>query len=272
MEKVHIIIPTYNRAHTIVECINSVIAQTFSDWKLTIIDNNSSDQTRALIKEKFQKYLDKKIFYIKYSETLPIIQNWNRCLSHLNSSKYFKLLWSDDTLEKDFLKIGVGLLDNSSSEFVGFCCALNYVNLETKKILKKRKYGFFGQELWATFFYKNILGSPTPQLLKTNFFTELKFEEKNRYAADMIYAAYPYFQSKRYIYSSSPLANLQLSSDTETSNIYGTNLMTANRKDFRDYVIKNTNNKMLVAILKFLNLGLFLVELIYFKFRKSFKL
>ena len=268
MEKVHIIIPTYNRAHTIVECVNSVIAQTFSDWKLTIIDNNSNDQTESLIKDNFHKYLDKKIFYIKYSETLPIIQNWNRCLDHLCDSKYFKLLWSDDTLEQDFLKIGVKLLDNSSSKIVGFCCALNYVNLKTKKILKTRKYGFFGQELWATFFYKNILGSPTPQLLLTKFFKELKFEENNRYAADMIYAAYPYFKDKRYVYTSSPLANLQLSSDTETSNIYGTNLMISNRKNFRDYVLKNINNKTLFLLLKILNLGLFLLEMIYFKFRK----
>ena len=84
----------------------------------------------------------------------------------------------------------------------------------------------------------------------------------------MIYAAYPYLKGKRYVYTSSPLANLQTSSDTETSNIYGTSLMISNRKNFRDNVVKNINNKLISFLLKIINLALFLIESIYFKLRK----
>ena len=55
MAKVHIIIPTYNRAYTIIDCINSVLEQTYLDWKLTIIDNNSSDDTDKVIKDNFKR-------------------------------------------------------------------------------------------------------------------------------------------------------------------------------------------------------------------------
>ena len=41
-----IILPTYNREKKILKAINSVISQTFKNWELIIIDNNSNDQTK----------------------------------------------------------------------------------------------------------------------------------------------------------------------------------------------------------------------------------
>ena len=40
--KVEIILPNYNSAPHIDETINSVIKQTFKNWKLTIVDANSN--------------------------------------------------------------------------------------------------------------------------------------------------------------------------------------------------------------------------------------
>jgi glycosyltransferase involved in cell wall biosynthesis len=42
---VSIVLPTYNRAYCIGRCIASVIDQTFSDWELLVVDNNSCDDT-----------------------------------------------------------------------------------------------------------------------------------------------------------------------------------------------------------------------------------
>ena len=44
-----IIIPTYNRAHLISKAIESVIAQTFENWELIIVDDGSTDETKDLI-------------------------------------------------------------------------------------------------------------------------------------------------------------------------------------------------------------------------------
>ncbi len=55
-----IIVPTYNRAHTLRRCIDSMILQTFQDWELIIVDDGSADATEELVKS----YKDIRIKYV----------------------------------------------------------------------------------------------------------------------------------------------------------------------------------------------------------------
>ena len=45
-----VIIPTYNRAYVLAEAVNSVINQTFRDFELIIVDDNSDDDTYEVLK------------------------------------------------------------------------------------------------------------------------------------------------------------------------------------------------------------------------------
>ncbi len=56
-----IIIPTYNRASLIFKTIKSVLAQTFQDFEIIIVDDGSTDNTEQII----QPYLNHHIFYFK---------------------------------------------------------------------------------------------------------------------------------------------------------------------------------------------------------------
>ncbi len=49
--KVTVIIPTYNRARYLGEAIGSVLAQTFADFELIVVDDGSTDDTPALLAE-----------------------------------------------------------------------------------------------------------------------------------------------------------------------------------------------------------------------------
>jgi len=55
-----IIIPTYNRAHTIRRPIDSIIAQTFTDLELVIVDDGSTDDTKSIV----DSYRDARIRYV----------------------------------------------------------------------------------------------------------------------------------------------------------------------------------------------------------------
>ena len=50
--KFNIIVPTFNSEKYIEKCIDSINEQTFNNWKLTIVDNHSSDDTVKIIKKK----------------------------------------------------------------------------------------------------------------------------------------------------------------------------------------------------------------------------
>lgn len=66
MPKVSIIIPTYNSSRFIKRTIGSVLAQTFRDWELIIVDDCSKDNTELTVKE-FAK-IDKRIKFFKTPE------------------------------------------------------------------------------------------------------------------------------------------------------------------------------------------------------------
>jgi glycosyltransferase involved in cell wall biosynthesis len=64
MPTVSIIIPTYNREHVLGRAVQSVLAQTYQDFELIIVDDGSTDNTEKLVKS----FTSEKIRYIQHRE------------------------------------------------------------------------------------------------------------------------------------------------------------------------------------------------------------
>jgi glycosyltransferase involved in cell wall biosynthesis len=75
MPKVDIIIPAYNAARFLPFAIESVIRQTFSDWRILLVDDGSTDDTAAVV-APYLEDLGTKILYIRQANAgLPAARN-----------------------------------------------------------------------------------------------------------------------------------------------------------------------------------------------------
>lgn len=91
--KISIVTITRNRAGFIASAIESVQKQSFIDWELLILDDDSNDQTLAIVEAYIAK--DSRIKYYKNSPALGISKNRNHGLSKAQGT-YIAVLDSDD--------------------------------------------------------------------------------------------------------------------------------------------------------------------------------
>lgn len=89
MTTVSVIIPTYNRAHFITEALESVFAQTCTDYEVIVVDDGSTDNTEEVL----APYMN-LIRYIKQDNAGPSVAR-NRGI-FAASGEYIAFLDSDD--------------------------------------------------------------------------------------------------------------------------------------------------------------------------------
>jgi len=135
MEKteVDVIIPNYNKEKYIEESINSVISQTYKNWHLYIIDDNSTDGSKNIIK----KFLGKEnitIVNLKKNKGPSFCRNYGMRIS---KSKYISFLDSDDGWSKDKLEKQISFMEKNNLNFT-FTDYTPFFEKNGKKIFKNR--------------------------------------------------------------------------------------------------------------------------------------
>lgn len=90
---VSIITPTWNCGRFIVETIESVLAQTYSNWEMIIQDDCSTDDTEQIVSEYMQK--DSRIKYYKNSQNSGAAITRNAAL-RIAKGRWIAFLDSDD--------------------------------------------------------------------------------------------------------------------------------------------------------------------------------
>lgn len=109
--KISIVTITRNRATFIAKAIESALKQSFTDWELLVLDDDSNDATEAILSPYTAN--DRRTKYYKNSPALGISANRNKGLS-LAEGKYIAVLDSDDFwLDKDKLQKQFDFLENN---------------------------------------------------------------------------------------------------------------------------------------------------------------
>lgn len=101
-------IPTFNRAALLREAIESVLAQTYGDFRLLVSDNASTDETPDVL----ASFSDSRLEYHRATENIGMIGNFNRLLA-LADTELAMFLPDDDRLYPDYLRSVVDVLQRN---------------------------------------------------------------------------------------------------------------------------------------------------------------
>ena len=110
--KIDIILPNFNSSQFITKTINSILRQSYKNWKLIIIDDCSDKETKNLLKKISKKKI--KVFFLKKNHGAGFCRNF---AIKKSKSPYIAFIDSDDTWEKDKLKKQLDYMKKNNFSF-----------------------------------------------------------------------------------------------------------------------------------------------------------
>ena len=121
MSTVAIIMPAYRAQNTILSSIDSVINQTFKNWKLYIIIPSKDSLTENAVRPVIDKRHDIELITqrAEHGEGVSVARNLGIMSS---DSKYIAFLDADDMWLPEKLSKQVGMLEENKLDFVGTNC------------------------------------------------------------------------------------------------------------------------------------------------------
>jgi len=129
---VSIITPTYNCGKYIAETIESVLAQTYTNWEMIIVDDCSTDNTKEIV----ESYKDERIKYFCNDKNSGAAISRNKALREANG-EWIAFLDSDDLWLPEKLEHQLAFMKKNSCTF---SCTGRINIAEDGKELGQREY------------------------------------------------------------------------------------------------------------------------------------
>ena len=174
--KVSILTTVYNRDKYLAACIESVLASSYQDWELIIVDDVSTDTSVAIAKSYEQK--DDRIKVYINDKNLGDYPNRNKAASYAKG-KYIKYLDADDLIYPHGLEIMVNTMEQFPEAALGI----------SQKVVEDVKPFPFVMEPKETFtrefLMRGVLGlGPTGTIIRRDVFEKLGGFTGTRYIGD----------------------------------------------------------------------------------------
>jgi glycosyltransferase involved in cell wall biosynthesis len=161
---VSVLITAFNREEYIAEAIHSVLASSFTNFEIIIVDDASTDETAAIAKKYEAK--DSRIKLFINSENVGDYRNRNKAASFA-SGKYIKYLDSDDVLLPWALDIMVRCMEEQPQAALGL--SPNIAVNEKLPIVVQPEQAYF------LYYFKNFLLNvgPTAAIIRLDVFRDI---------------------------------------------------------------------------------------------------
>lgn len=120
--KISVVIPTYNRAANVQKAIKSVLAQTFSDVEVIVVDDGSSDDTGDVIAKTFG---DRVRYFYQSNQGASAARNKGIAEAR---GEWIAFLDSDDEWEREKLELQLKTLERFAAECGGCYTDIRIIN------------------------------------------------------------------------------------------------------------------------------------------------
>ncbi len=157
MPKVSVVIATFNRAHYIREAIDSVLAQTFTDYEIIVVDDGSTDETRKVV----QSYGNKVRYFYRDHTNQSGATNFGVSVAR---GEYVAFLDDDDLWLPKKLEVQMEVLENNLE--IGWVCNEAYYLDETDGTVLHWKKKPGNRETFASLYEENFIHHPSVVLRK----------------------------------------------------------------------------------------------------------
>ncbi len=177
---ISVVVPCYNRSNLIKKCIDSVLNQTFKDFELIIIDNGSTDDTKAVV----QSYIDRdsRVKYFWQENTGSPAGSRNSGIRN-SSGEWISFLDSDDRWLDNKLEVVSKEIKHSTEQTIAISHWENhYIDNIFSKVLY---HGYLGNEnLYKKLLFKGNCYSTSAMTVKKSAILEVGlFNERRSYFA-----------------------------------------------------------------------------------------
>tara|TARA_B110000977_G_C11023711_1_gene472336 strand:- start:488 stop:1351 length:864 start_codon:yes stop_codon:yes gene_type:complete len=174
--KVSILTTVYNREKYIAACIESVLASTYQDWEMIIVDDQSTDASVAIAKEYAAQ--DSRISVYVNTTNLGDYPNRNKAASYATGT-YIKYLDADDLIYPHGLAIMVDTMDAFPEAVLG-------ISQQVAEDYKSFPFVMQPTETFTReFLQRGVLGlGPTGTIIRRDAFEALGGFTGTRYIGD----------------------------------------------------------------------------------------
>lgn len=181
-----VVTPVYNGENYLAECIESVLAQTYSHWRYLVVDNRSTDRTVEIARRYTAS--DSRISISQNEKFLPVIKNWNRALQALpRDATYCKVVHADDTIYPECLERMIAVAEKYPE--VGLVSSYVKHGIEirhTEGVVRFPSEVIDGRKICRATLEEKcfVFGSPSSLLMKADLIRERKnfYNEENVHA------------------------------------------------------------------------------------------
>lgn len=143
---VSIIIPTYNSERHIRQCLDSILAQSYSDLELICVDDGSTDGTLEILKGYASK--DSRVIVIERRENLGISSARNAALS-VAHGEWLMFVDSDDWISPDTCERAIAIAHRHNADTVAWCYTREFASQSLPKVFEPSERVWEGDEVHA---------------------------------------------------------------------------------------------------------------------------